>query len=110
MRKVSLLRRLALGLLVAGAASAAPEPSGFSTAFERHLKGGDLLDSRTAAEFAARGWGTLYRDAVAAQFPGASAAGIRLEIALAPGYTPEVGRSASLVFRVKNEGDRPVTV
>lgn len=101
---------MSLFLILLPTALGAQETDPFATTLARHLERGALLDSSTAREFAARGWGERYRDAVAALFRGTPAAGVRLDISLQDGQRPAVGRPLALAFRLTNTADQPVTV
>src|SRR5687768_8174715 len=95
---------LSVFCLAVGAAQISDEPSvEFREFFIQHQQKGTLFDSQTAQYFEAKAWGTLYRDAVAQRFMGRPQGGLRLEVGVAQGYRPQVGKKIALRFRLHNE-------
>ena len=98
-----------LGISCLGA-KAADDSTEFRQAFARHQEKGTLFYYQTPTEFEAKGWGILYRDAVAEQFKGAPATGLRLEVSAARRYKSQVGEKVALKFRLHNDSDKDVPV
>src|SRR4028118_1008066 len=98
-----------LGFCCLGA-KAADDSTEFRQAFAGHQEKGTLFCYQTPTEFEAKGWGILYRDAVAEKFKGAPATGLRLEVSAVQDYKAQVEEKVALRFRLHNDSDKDVPV
>lgn len=91
-------------------AIAADEPAEFCQAFANYQHEGTLFHYQTPREFAAKGWGKLYRDAVAKQFKGTPVDEIRLVASTVEGYKAEIDEKIALKFSLHNDSEIDVSV
>ena len=109
MKKLLICLLMAVGLF-ANNVAAVEAPAAFRQAFAEHLKKGTLFDYRTARDFSEKGWGQLYQDAVASDFKGASADGLRLAVGSVKGDVLQTGDKVALIFRLFNDSEQDATV